>query len=68
MLTRRVCLAVLTAVVIEAADVTFVLADMQILESNVPAYRIGIHLFPRYAQVGIIIAAPIWRLKPTATS
>jgi hypothetical protein len=35
------CLAVLTAVAIEAADVTFVLADMQILESNVPAYRIG---------------------------
>ena len=31
MLTRRVCLAVLTAVVIEAAEVTFVLADMQIL-------------------------------------
>jgi hypothetical protein len=41
MLTRTFCLVALTTVVIESAHVTSVLADMQILESNVPAYLVG---------------------------
>jgi hypothetical protein len=41
MLTRNFCLVVLTTVVIGSAHVTSVLADMQILESNVPVYRVG---------------------------
>ena len=44
MLTRTFCLVALTTVVIESAHITSVLADMQVLESNVPAYRVGSHI------------------------